>query len=78
MHFMTRDNTYGYFRYDDDDMVFVYINNSLEPKNIPWSYYKEINEGLKGGVNVMTGEACEVSDTTVVAPQSVLIVEYQR
>ena len=78
MHFMTRDNTYGYFRYDDDDMVFVYINNSLEPKNIPWSYYKEINEGLKGGVNVMTGEPCEVSDTTVVAPQSVLIVEYQR
>ena len=77
-HFMTRDNTYAYFRYDDDDMVFVYINNSLEPKNIPWSYYKEINEGLKGGVNVMTGEPCEVSDATVVAPQSVLIVEYKR
>ena len=78
MHFMTRDNTYGYFRYDDNDVIFVYINNSLEPKNIPWSYYKEINEGLKGGVNVMTGEACEVSDATVVAPQSVLIVEYRR
>ena len=77
-HFMTRDNTYAYFRYDEDDMVFVYINNSLEPKNIPWSYYKEINEGLKGGVNVMTGESCEVSDATVVAPQSVLIVEYKR
>ena len=78
MHFMTRDNTYAYFRYDEDDMVFVYINNSLEPKNIPWSYYKEINEGLKGGVNVMTGEPCEVSDATVVAPQSVLIVEYTK
>ncbi len=77
-HFMTRDNTYAFFRYDENDMVFVYVNNSLEPKNIPWSYYKEINEGLKGGVNVMTGEACEVSDVTVVAPQSVLIVEYKR
>ena len=78
MHFMTRDNTYGYFRYDDDDVVFVYINNSLEPKNIPWTYYKEISEGLTGGVNVMTGESFEVSDATVVAPQSVLIVEYQK
>ena len=77
-HFMTRDNTYAFFRYDENDMVFVYVNNSLEPKNIPWSYYKEINEGLKGGVNVMTGEACEVSDATVVTPQSVLIVEYKR
>ena len=76
MHFMTRDNTYGYFRYNDDETVFVYINNSNEPKNIPWTYYKEISEGLSGGVNVMTGELCEVSDTTVVAPQSVLIVEY--
>ena len=76
MHFMTRDNTYGYFRYDDDETVFVYINNSLEPKNIPWTYYKEISEGLAGGINVMTGEPFEVSDATVVAPQSVLIVEY--
>ena len=64
--------------YDDDDVVFVYINNSLEPKNIPWTYYKEIAEGLTGGVNVITGEPCEVSDATVVEPQSVLIVEYTR
>ena len=78
MHFMTRDNTYGYFRYDDKDVIFVYINNSLEPKNVPWTYYKEISEGLKDGVNVITGEPCEVSDTTTVAPQSVLIVEYRR
>lgn len=78
MHFMTRDNTYGYFRYDDDDAVFVYVNNSLEPKNVPWTYYKEISEGLTGGVNVMTGEPFEVSDATVVQPQSVLIVEFNK
>ena len=78
LHFMTRDNTYGYFRYDDDDVVFVYVNNSNEPKNIPWSYYSEISEGLTGGVNVVTGEPCEVSDATVAEPQSILIVEYKR
>ncbi len=78
LHFMTRDNTYGFFRYDDDEVVFVYINNSLEPKNVPWTYYKEISEGLKCGVNVMTGEPFEVSDATVVQPQSVLIVEFNK
>ena len=78
MHFITRDNTYGYFRYNDTDVVFVYVNNSQEPKNIPWTYYSEISEGLAGGVNVVTGEPCEVSDATVVEPQSVLIVEYKR
>ena len=78
MHFITRDNTYGYFRYNDTDVVFVYVNNSPEPKNVPWTYYSEISEGLKGGVNVVTGEPCDVSDATVVPSQSILIVEYKR
>ena len=78
MHFITRDNTYGYFRYNDTDVVFVYVNNSLEAKNVPWTYYSEISEGLKGGVNVVTGEPCDVSDATVVPSQSILIVEYKR
>ena len=78
VHFMTRDNTYAYFRYDENDVVFVYINNNLEEVNIPWSYYSEINEGLKDGVDVLTGETFEVSDATVVAPKSAIVIEYKR
>ena len=75
---MTRDNTYAYFRYNDDAVVFVYINNTLEDKNVPWTYYSEISEGLAGGVNVLTGEPVEVSDETVVAPKTALVVEFKR
>ena len=75
---MTRDNTYGYFRYDDDDVVFVYINNSQEPKHLPWSYYAEITEGLSAGRNVITGETVTLSDDTVVAPEQALVVEFAR
>ena len=78
VHFMTRDNTYAYFRYDDNDVVFVYINNNVDPVNVPWSYYSEINEGLTGGVDVLTGQPFEVSDATVVAPKTALVVEYRR
>ena len=78
MHFLSRDNTYGYFRYDEDDVVFVYINNSLEEKNVPWSYYSEISEGLANGVDVLTGKPFEVSDATVVAPKSAIVVEYKK
>ena len=78
LHFMRRDNTYAYFRYDDNDVVFVYVNNSNEPKNIPWTYYKEISAGLKGGVDVVTGQSVEISDATVAAPQSVMIVEFEK
>lgn len=78
MHFLSRDNTYAYFRYDDTDAVFVYVNNSRGKKHIPWSYYSEITEGLSNGRNVITGEAVEVSDETVVGPRQVLVVEYSR
>ncbi len=78
MHFMTRDNTYAYFRYDDTDAVFVYINNSRGKKNIPWSNYAEIAEGLKDGRNIITGEATTVDNNTVVGPRQALIVEFKR
>lgn len=78
MHFLSRDNTYGYFRYDDDEVVFVYINNSEEPKKVPWSYYSEISEGLEGGVDVVTGSPVEVSDMTEVAPRTALVVEFEK
>ena len=78
MHFLSRDNTYGYFRYDDSDAVFVYVNNSDQAKNIPWSHYSEISAGLSDGRDVLTGETLEVSDSTVAGPRSVLVVEFRR
>ena len=78
MHFLSRDNTYGYFSYDDTDAVFVFINNSRGKKHVPWSHYSEIAAGLHDGRNVLTGEAAEVSDSTCVGPRQVLVVEYKR
>lgn len=78
MHFMTRDNTYAYFRYDNTDAVFVYVNNSAESKTIPWSNYAEIGSSLKEGRCVITGETVVIDDNTKVAPYSVVVVEYKR
>lgn len=78
LHFLTRDNTYAYFRYNADEAVFVFINNSRGRKLIPWSHYAEIADGLYDGHDVMTGEAVEVNDATVVGPRQALVVEYKR
>ncbi|MBO5771842.1 MAG: glycoside hydrolase family 13 protein [Alistipes sp.] len=77
-HFMTRDNTYAYFRYNDTEAVFVYINNSGEAKQIPWANYNEIGASLHNGRNVLTGEAVTVDNNTVVAPHEALVVEFNR
>lgn len=78
LHFAGRDNTYAYFRYDDTDAVFVFVNNSRGRKHIPWSHYVEITPTLGGGRNVLTGEAVDVSDATVVGPREALVVEFTR
>ena len=78
MHFLSRDNTYGFFRYDNEDIVFVYINNSDESKNIPWDNYGEIAWNLKEGTDVLTGEKLSISNATAVAPHKALVVEFKR
>lgn len=77
MHYMTRDNTYAYFRYTDDSKVFVYINNSTEARRIPWETYYEMNGGLGTGTDVLTGESVTVDEKTVAAPKTALVVEYK-
>lgn len=78
LHFLSRDNTYAYFRYDDTDAVFVFINNSRGRRRIPWSHYSEITAGLHDGRDVITGEPASVTDDTVVSPRQALIIEFLR
>jgi len=78
LHFLPEDNTYAYFRYDDSEVVFVFINNSNRPRKVSWSRFREITEGLAFGRNVLTGEAVLVDDHTEVPAMSALVVEYKR
>ena len=79
LHFLPEGSGYGYFRYDDDEAVFVFINVSSENETkVPWSNYAEFTGGLGEGVNVITGEPAVVSDATVVPPLGTLVIEYKR
>ena len=78
LHFIPTNEGYGYFRYNDNEKVFVFINTSdTETINVPWSNYAEITEGLGEGRNVITGETVIISDETQVAPFETLIIEYK-
>lgn len=77
LHFIDRDNTYAFFRYNDSEVVFVYINNTNNESVVPWERYSEISEGLDEGRNVITGESVAMSGLKV-APMSALVVEFAR
>ena len=77
LHFIDRDNTYAFFRYNDTDVVFVYVNNSGREHEIPWERYKEISADLFEGVDVVTGETVTMKGYKV-APMTALVVEFKR
>ena len=81
MHFLARNNTYAYFRYDDSgEAVFVFANASDEPRRIPTETYDEIlNQYNPDGINPITGEAVNMADTDIkVEPLSTLIVKLSK
>ncbi len=79
LHFMPGRGGYGYFRYNDKDTVFVFINPSAtDAAKIPWSTYAEISDGLGEGTNVITGEKVIITDETEVGPMTALVVEYKK
>ena len=78
LHFLRRDNTYSYFRYTDDKVVFVFANNCPFHVAVPWTSYSEFTDarGLSAGTDVMTGEKVDFSSEVLVGPRQVLIVEF--
>ena len=78
LHFIPENNTYAYFRYNEKEVVFVFINNSAEDKPVTWTRFQEITAGLGAGRNVLTGEQITLSNQTQVPALSTLVVEFDR
>lgn len=80
MHFLSRDNTYAFFRYTDEEAVFVFANASDEARTIPTTHYTEIlNRYNPIGTDILTGETVDLSRTDLqAAPLSCLIVKLPK
>ena len=85
LHFLSRrnkghvnitDNTYAFFRYTDTDAVFVFINNTLEPRVLDWDHYAEFVSGPVTGTDVLRGVPVVLQNGVSVAPKSALVVEF--
>ena len=69
MHFLARNNTYAYFRYNDNEAVFVFANASEEPRIIPTETYAEILGRYNAkGINPLTGEQVDLNRTDIEVP----------
>lgn len=80
MHFLSRDNTYAFFRYTDEEAVFVFANASDEARTVPTAHYTEILSKYNlVGTDILTGKSVDLSLTNIeVAPVSALIVKLHK
>lgn len=89
IHFLRRENSYAYFRYTSDEVVFVFLNNADEFVKVPWADYAEFTQAgaarrgddsaaLQSGVDVITGESIDFSAERWVGPHKALIVEFKK
>lgn len=80
MHFLSRNNTYAFFRHNQDEAVFVFANASDEPRIIPTDTYQEIlSQYNPKGFNPLTGEVIDLNRKDIKVPElSTLVVKLKR
>lgn len=80
MHFLARNNTYSFFRYNENEAVFVFANASEEPRIIPTETYREIlSKYNTRGINPLNGEILDFTRKDIeVEGLSTLIVKLTK
>ena len=79
MHFLARDNTYSFFRYTENEAVFVFANAAEEPREVPVDHYREILDQYNPeGYNPLTGEKVNLAEPQKVDALSTMIVKLTR
>ena len=80
MHSLSRNNTYAFFRYNDQEAVFVFANASEEDREVPVSHYREILENYNPmGSDPLSGNIINLSRNGIKVPAlSTIIVKLTK
>ena len=79
MHFYSENNTYSFFRYLNDEAIFVFVNAASEATNLPVKQYKEMLDIYGNtGVDVMTGKTVVLDESLTVPAVDYLIVKLKK
>ncbi len=72
-HFIPEKNMYVYFRYNDDDLVMVVLNNKNEEQNLDTERFAEVINGIDSGKNILDGKIYNLNNLTIPAKSSMVL-----
>ena len=74
-HYLPENNVYVYFRSQDDAIVMVVINNSLEKQAFKTERFRESVGPYQFGKDILTGDLFDLNKEISIEAQSALILE---
>ncbi|TVQ72645.1 MAG: glycosyl hydrolase [Balneolaceae bacterium] len=74
-HFVPEENTYVYFRHDDDETVMVILNGSQDAHVLELERFEELLGGYRYGRDVITGTRHTLGETLEVPGMTPMILE---
>lgn len=78
IHFIPEKNTYSFFRYTDNEAVFIFLNLSDKAAKINWDRYQECTQGYTKGISILDEKDISIGDKVTVKSKTSLIIEFQK
>ena len=75
MHYTPLENTYVYFRYDDQDSVMVVMNRGTTGVVLDTGRFVERLDGFSHGSDLLSGARFDLASTLTIPARSVLLLE---
>jgi neopullulanase len=75
MHFGPENNTWVYFRYDDNKRVMVAMNNNAKEVALPTDRFQEMLKGTPSGVDFLSGKTIDLTRELRLAPKATVVIE---
>ncbi len=72
-HFIPENNVYVYFRYDQNDLVMVILNNADEERTLIAQRYNEMTLGFERGKNILDGKTYTLEGMELPAKSSFVL-----
>lgn len=73
--FIPNDGVYVYFRYNDDKMIMVIVNNNDTERKVDTGDFAEMLQSVQSGVNIITNEVVQLNTSIQVEAKSTSILE---
>lgn len=75
MHFGPENNTWVYFRYNDQKRIMVAMNDNDKEMALPTARFQEMLKGTANGVDLLSGKTVDLTRELRLAPKATLLIE---